>query len=101
MIHQTISRDLKKLTLVEPPDRPKNYKGAINCGQKAHKCISNADAQWDDIYSKRMRNGVQALIDIVEDMNNQYLYTLGAPCKWYQFKCKKERKRLSFDQAHE
>lgn len=69
-----------------PLGQPEKYKGAINCGSKDYKCISNADLSWENKLNNRMRLGLEALVGIIDDMNLR--------CSFWDTKCKKNMKLL-------
>lgn len=93
MTYQQIPNQLRSLSLTPNPNEPKDYKGPINCGLPTAKCISNKDLQYEDVYHKRVREGLAELIAIIDEMNQQYMDYLSKPCRFYEFKCKKDRKR--------
>lgn len=100
MTYQHISPTIRSLIQkksngdIVDPNQPSDYKGAINCGLPKAKCISNKDLAYEDLYRSKLKNGLDTVIGVIDDNNDQYMGYLGVPCKWYQFKCKKERKRI-------
>lgn len=73
----------------------KEFVGPKDCNPKNNvaKCISNVDVKEELKVKARLILTIREMLETFEANNLEYLEYYGEACKWYQFKCKKERKR--------
>ena len=73
---------------------PKDYKGFYHCNNIAV-CLSQKDFQFEIIQKKRAEDAIKELVKIIEDDNERYMEYLATPCGWFDFQCKKDRKKTN------
>lgn len=47
------------------------------------------------IQKKRTEEALKELIKIIEDDNERYMDYLATPCGWFDFQCRKDRKKTN------